>query len=246
MTRSEGFPAGEPLIARAVLEALEIVDCTLDPGGWARLDGSREPILASLGLGDAGDVTPRIVLQRSVSGPLLIDRGYTLNLAETILDAGAGVDEDTTDRIALSGGADPALGFGPPAEIEALTVFGRARVESINGRGGIFVHRLEVLDNQRGCLRYSYFSGEGDRLPQNLGCVSGPGARLSFTSTLFGSPAYAQLAFGSDFRIRERGPDDDAMGATGPLFEAHKWRNLQIRFREFMPVGVRPLLIPVT
>ena len=38
----------------------------------------------------------------------------------------------------------------------------------------------------------------------------------------------------------------DAMGAFGFLLEAHKWHNIQIRFREFMPVGVRPLLIPVT
>ena len=50
----------------------------------------------------------------------------------------------------------------------------------------------------------------------------------------------------TDRRIREQGPQDDAMGAFGFLLEAHKRRNLQIRFREFMPVGVRPLLIPVT
>jgi hypothetical protein len=36
------------------------------------------------------------------------------------------------------------------------------------------------------------------------------------------------------------------MGAFGFLLEAHKWRNLQIRYREFMPLGVRPLLIAVT
>ena len=50
----------------------------------------------------------------------------------------------------------------------------------------------------------------------------------------------------SDQAILERGPDNDQMGAFGFQTEAHKWRNLQIRFREFMPVGVRPLLIPVT
>ena len=32
----------------------------------------------------------------------------------------------------------------------------------------------------------------------------------------------------------------------GFLLEAHKWTNLQVRLREFMPVGVRPLVIPVT
>jgi hypothetical protein len=89
-------------------------------------------------------------------------------------------------------------------------------------------------------------------LPQHYACVSGRApiksdeARLEFTSEFFGDAAYGQLALAADFRIRERGPDDDQMGAFGFLLEAHKWRNLQIRFREFMPVGSRPLLIPVT
>jgi hypothetical protein len=36
------------------------------------------------------------------------------------------------------------------------------------------------------------------------------------------------------------------MGAFGFLLEAHKWTNLHVRLREFMPVGVRPLVVPVT
>jgi hypothetical protein len=127
------------------------------------------------------------------------------------------------------------------------------RVESIDGRGGIWVHALEVLNNQIGCLKFSYFSGEPlDRLPQNHACVKGKDstgktiAQLHFVSEVFGNPAYGQLALTTDERIREQGPRDDAMGAFGFLLEAHKWRNLQIRFREFMPVGIRPLLIPVS
>ena len=127
------------------------------------------------------------------------------------------------------------------------------RVESIEGRGGIWVHALEVLNNQIGCLKFSYFSGEPlDRLPQSHACVKGMNtagetiAQLQFVSEVFGNPAYCQLANTTDQRIREQGPQDDAMGAFGFLSEAHKRRNLQIRFREFMPVGIRPLLIPVT
>jgi len=71
-------------------------------------------------------------------------------------------------------------------------------------------------------------------------------SRSRFVSEIFGDASYGQLKLTSDFRILERGPDDDQMGALGFLTEAHKWRNLQIRYREFMPVGVRPLLIPVT
>jgi hypothetical protein len=121
------------------------------------------------------------------------------------------------------------------------------RVENIDGRGGIWVHTLEAFNNQRGCIKFSYFSGNGDRLPQNHGCVKETeGAKLLFVSEIFGEPAYGQLAHTADFRIRERGPNDDAMGAFGFILEAHKWRNIQIRYREFMPIGIRPLLIPVT
>jgi hypothetical protein len=80
-----------------------------------------------------------------------------------------------------------------------------------------------------------------------MGYVNGERkTKLYFVSEIFGEPAYGQLSHNSDFEIRERGPNDDAMGAFGFLLETHKWRNIQIRFREFMPVGIRPLLIPVT
>ena len=114
------------------------------------------------------------------------------------------------------------------------------------GSGGLFVHRLEVWNHQRGCLKFSYFSGDGDRLPPHHACVFGTSATLAFTSAWFGDPGYGQLARGVDFRISNRGPGDDEMGAYGFLQEAHKWVNLGIRLREFMPIGVRPLPIAVT
>ena len=67
-----------------------------------------------------------------------------------------------------------------------------------------------------------------------------------FTSTWFADPGYGQISRASDRRILTRGPGDDAMGATQFLYESHKWTNLNIRLREFMPVGVRPLVVPVT
>jgi len=256
ITRDESFPPDAPLIARAALNRLEIVDCTLDPGGQKRLDGTRQPLRHSLelrqpyGFGMADeqtfDQTPEIILERTIVGSVLCDRGYRLFLSHSIIDAGKGVNDNPKTSFAVSNATDPINNFAPPTQINGITVFGQMRVERINGRGGIWVHRLEVLNNQAGCLRYSYFSGKGDRLPQNLGCVTAENAQLRFVSQVAGESAYGQLAHTCDFRIRERGPDDDAMGAFGFLLEAHKWRNIQIRFREFMPVGVRPLLIPVT
>lgn len=267
ITRSENWvDTNEPLIARAALHSLEIIDCTLDPGGSKVLDGTlegsrssvypsmnlREPYGFSITDEDAFNQTPEVVLQHTISGPLFIDTGYSLSLTDSIVDAGKGVNSNTNDNTiegnyAISNASDHENNWGPQTEVRNVTFFGRVRVESINGRGGIWVHTLEVLDNQKGCIKFSYFSGTGDRLPQNHGCIKGSeGVVLRFVSEIFGNPAYGQLAHTTDFQIRERGPNDDEMGAFNFLMEAHKWRNIQIRYREFMPVGVRPLLIPVT
>jgi hypothetical protein len=256
LTRGPGFPAGEALVGRAAVNRLEITGCTLDPDGHLRLDGTRAPFASSLDLRTgygftvpaeetAFKETPDVVIDGSVVGPLRIDSPYTLSLARSILDAGKGVGADGSNAFALTAASDPLGGWGPPTEVSGITVFGRIRVERASGRGGIFVHRLEVLDNQKGCLKLSYFSGQNDRLPQTFACVRPP-APLLLTSEVFGQPGYAQLSLASDFRIRERGPGDDQMGAFGFLLEAHRWRNLQIRVREFTPVGVRPLFVPVT
>ena len=103
-----------------------------------------------------------------------------------------------------------------------------------------------MLDNQHGCIKWSWFSGDADRLPPNHFCVRAPDARLAFTSERFNDPGYAQLAREPTCASARSGPDDDAMGAFGFLLDAHKWTNLQVRLREFMPVGVRPLIVPVT
>ena len=257
--RDASFPAGEALIERAALHRLEIVDSTLDPGGRLEPDGlTGQPSLLAMclrdpfGFADAQEEeafkeSPEVVLSRSVSGALELDDSYYLEASESIIDAGSGVHTPSASAsLAISSASDGPAGWGPRLSVDGVTIFGACRLRRLSGRGGIFVHRCEVLDHQQGCIKFSYLRGEGDRLPQNHACVRGTEAVLDFTSERFGEPAYAQLSRNSDFRIRERGPREDAMGAFGFLLEAHKWRNLQIRFREFMPVGVRPLLVPVT
>jgi len=257
LTRGPGFPAGQALIARAAVHSLELEGCTLDPGGFRRLNGTRAPIRRSMSLAEPYGFTnpaderefkqtPEVNLVRSIAGPLLLDAGYLLFVTDSIIDAGKGVEDDPDDAFVVSSATDPVNGWGPPTQVSGATFFGRMRVHTVNGRGGVWVHALEALNNQRGCVKFSYFSGIGDRLPQNHACVRGTDVRLGFVAEAFGDPAYGQLALATDPAVLERGPRDDAMGAFGFEFEAHKWRNLQIRYREFMPVGIRPLLIPVT
>ncbi len=177
LTRGDTFPAGEPLIARAALHSLEIISCTLDPGGFEQLDGTRAAIQTSMNLKEpygfgaaeekAFNQTPEVILQRTISGPLFIDSGYLLFLTDSIIDAGSGVGEDpAAAELAVSGnGANPAKSWGPPAQVEGITVFGRMRVESINGRGGIWAHTLEVLDNQTWKQNFGLSASFLDNLP---------------------------------------------------------------------------------
>jgi len=265
LTRSRNFAAylpavdrkDEPLIKRAALNKLEILSCTLDPGGFKKFNDTRAPLLPSIkffepyGFDDADEErefkqTPEIVIQRSIGGAILLDAGYRLCLTDLIVDAGQGVG-NSTDAFAISNATNAANGWAAQTVVKNVTILGRTRVASIEGSGGIFVHALEVENQQIGCLKYCYFSGETeDRLPQNYACVNGDSAVLLFTSETFGDAAYGQLSLQCARQILEEGANNDRMGAFNFLQEAHKWRNLQIRFREFMPVGIRPLLIPVT
>ena len=257
LTRDTAFPAGAALVARAALNQLHVRDCTLDPGGFIGLDSLRAPLRLAMRLDDsygfaaaneetAFDQTPQIVIQRSICGALAIDTGYTLDLADSIVDAGSGVGATAPALAVRAASGNPELEWGPPLTVSGVTFLGRLRVATASGRGGVFVHTLRVDDNQSGCLKYCWFSGVGDWLPPNHACVSAPSARLRFVAEAFGSSAYAQLAADCDVRLREQGPDNDEMGAYGFALNSHRMKNIQIRYREYMPVGVRPVLVTVT
>ena len=256
LTRATTMAASAPLIARAAIARLELDGCTLDPGGYRLRNGSRAPLSPALdlrnGFGfasdddlDAFEPTPDIIIQRTIAGALLVDDRYRLILESSIIDAGRDVG-DPPDAFAVTSATDPAGAYAAPLDVRGAHFFGRVRATEIIGSGGLFVHRLEVWNHQRGCIKFSYFSGDSDRLPPHFACVFATQAVLAFTSTWFGDPGYGQLSRSCDFRVLSRGPGDDAMGAFGFLLEAHKWINLGIRLREFMPVGLRPLPIAVT
>lgn len=246
------FPAGDALIARAAVARLELLGCTLDPGGHRLRDGSRAPDQPGMRLrNDYGFVdlneeqdfvpTPDIVIQRSVTGSLAMDDGYRLDIQDSIVDAAGGA------LPAIAAATNAATDWGAALEFAGLTCFGSVRVSAVGGIGGIFAERFEVLDDQHGCIKWSAFGGDPlDRLPPNHFCVHAPDARIVFTSMRFEDPGYGQLALETDRRVLGLGPDDDAMGAFGFLLEAHKWTNLRVRLDEFMPVGVRVLTVPVT
>ncbi len=259
---SAAFAGDAALVQQAAVHALELDGTTMDPGGAWQLDpasaGVRQGMRASFRLGndfgflddpaeaDTFDQQPEIVVTRAIIGAVEADDEYRLALTDSIVDGGS-PEGDPTPRFSVRAATgDPELGWGPALQVAGVTSFGRLRVQSVSGQGGIFLHRLEAHDNQRGCLKLSFLSGDSDRLPPHHACVFGSSADISFTATWFGLPGYGQLRLRSDQRLLDQGPGNDAMGCFGYLLNTHKWKNLNIRYREFMPVGVRPILVPVT
>lgn len=261
---SAHFATNTGLIERAAINELNIQECTLDPGSHQVLCSLRRSpryglrLTNTYGFSAGVDSTtfletlrafneiPNINLKNSICGPIAMDDGYNLSLIHSIVDAASGVG-DTLPKLAVhaaTGSVENA--WGPVLTVEGLTCFGRMRVEKVQGEGGVWVHRLEVHNNQTGCIKFSYFSGNKDRLPQNHGCVFGHQVSLSFVSEVFGEAGYGQLGLRSDTKILQQGPNRDEMGAFGYLLNSHKWKNINIRYREFMPVGIHPVLVPVT
>jgi len=252
------FPAPESaLVVQAAVNELIIDGCTLDPGCHLALDGARQPLRRALHLDQqygfanpaeeiAFDQTPEITIRRTICGPIAMDEGYALELNDSIVDAASGLAESAPALAVFAASGDAEIAWGPTLTVNGMTSFGRMRVSSATGQGGIWLHGLEAHDNLQGCIRFSYFAAEGNRLPQHQGCVFGNKANLSFVSEVFGDPGYGQLSLRCDRKILEQGPGRDAMGAFGYLLNTHKWKNINIRYREFMPVGIRPVLIPVT
>jgi hypothetical protein len=191
---------------------------------------------------------PQIYIENSICGPLLIDDNYSLFLKNSIIDAGKGIEDDSDKSFAISGYGESEQVWGPPTEVSGVTIFGRVRVECITGQGAIFVHSLEVKKTLKGCLRYSYLTGNPTKIPQREGSLFDHEADppLRFVSEVFGEPAYGRLAHNTCYKIRRRGPDDNAMGAFGFLKEADKLEKILTRFKEFMPVGINPNFILVT
>jgi hypothetical protein len=272
VARSENFAAAAPLVGRAALNRLEILSSTLDPGGFRYFNGQKAPRFPSIivrepyGFANANDElefkqTPELVIQRSICGAIFTDEGYSLCLADSIVESiPVSVPQSVGPPIdfpfAIGNATNSATGYACATRVENVTVLGRVRASSIQGSGGIFTGVVQAFDQQIGCLKYCYFADDTKSpappdavrniLPPHFACVFGDEARLIFTSEFFGDAGYCQLSLECDQRILEEGVGSDQMGAFNFLLEAHKWRNLRIRFREFMPVGIRPLLIPVT
>ena len=150
--------------------------------------------------------------------------------------------------------AQAALGLGAgEADLSHCTVLGR-----------MFVHRLEasecildefsvVDDTQHGCVRFSAWA-EGSVLPRQYESVEISDQSPIFTSRQFGRPGYGQLLASADAAILAPAgatllagaADGSEMGAFARDKNPIKDRSILIKYQEYMPLGLVPVLVHVT
>jgi hypothetical protein len=234
------FVAGPDVVLAGDFDRVTISCCTLDPGRWdaaaadwaIATDG--RPLSASR-LRIEGSVR-RLVIERSIVGP--------------ILDLGAGRVEHLEIRDTIVQAVQPA--------IEALALAtGELALSRSTILGTFAVHRLDasecildgtggVADTQHGCVRFTAWREGSSALPRQYESVRvATGAGL-FVSDDFGRPEYGQLLATAGDAIRAGAEDGSEMGAFAREKSAIKERSLLIKYQEYLPLGLEPVIVHVT
>ena len=244
--------------------------CTLVPG-W-----SLEPRCHPVHPEEPSVVLERtaacLEISHSILGTILViaDEVRTdplpVHISDSILDATA------PDQPAMSG-PDCEIAY-VTLHIRRTTVIGEIHAHAIQiADNAIFDAHVRVARRETGCMRFCYVP-PGSRTPRRYECqpdevwadlrdqadrgvidaadlptlraLAATRVRPQFTSTQYGTPAYAQLAAGCAAEIT-RGADDGAeLGAFHDLFQPQREDNLTERLAEFSPAGTDAGVVYVT
>jgi hypothetical protein len=247
------FISGGDILLHGKFERVTVRCCTLDPG----MAGAAATPPSTAAFAEGVDGRPLVPCTLRVEGR--VDR---LEIVHSIAGPIATVGSGTVGVLVLSGSIVQAVKTGDPAialdsgrvEMTRCTLLGPAQIHRLTASECILDDVVTVGDPQHGCVRFSAFA-TGSVLPLRYEWVEiAPGAPL-FTSRVFGQPGYAQLPVCADTAILAGAPgatisegaeDGSEMGVFARQKNPIKERSLQIKYNEFMPLGLIPVIVHVT
>jgi hypothetical protein len=241
------FLSGGDIVLRGVFDTVAITCCTFDPGGAGAAPAAFAKAV------DGRDLIPcHIVIEGQVRN-FTIDR----SIVGPIATAGAGEVETLTvaNTIIQSLGAERAIDLvNGGVDLSRCTVLGPARVHRLEASECILDDVMIVEDTQHGCVRFSAWA-TASVIPRQYESVEISAGAPLFTSRVFGNPGYAQLMAGvdanivsgaADATISAGAVDGSEMGAFARDRNPIKERSLLIKYQEYMPLGLVPVIIDVT
>jgi hypothetical protein len=139
------------------------------------------------------------------------------------------------------------------ADLNRTTVLGRTFVHRIEASECILDDFTVVEDTQHGCVRFTAWP-VGSVVPRQYESVQIDVQSPLFTSREFGQPGYGQLLASADLAIVSSGggtilqgaQDGSEMGAFAREKNPVKENSILIKYQEYMPLGLAPVLIRVT
>jgi hypothetical protein len=264
--------SGADVVLAGRFDCVTLTCCTLDPGTASSLPAPAVFAVAA----DDRDLVPcrlwiegqvrALTVERCVTGPIRT-RGAgqveTLTVTDSILQAIPTGPVPPAVSFSFSwprGQADPVLALGDGEVIlSRCTVLGRVVVHRLSASECILRELARVDDAQHGCVRFTAWA-DGSVLPRQYESVRIPPGAPLFTSTDFGRPGYGQLLPTADLAILPAPPptppapptilagaeDGSEMGAFAREMNPVKERGLLIKYQEYMPAGLVPVLVYVT
>jgi hypothetical protein len=231
--------SGGPLQIDAPLDALTLTGCTLDP-----LNASAGSIIAN----DADDQrSASYLLCRCITGAIRLAAGVgRLTVADSIIDAPG---KPAIDSIATT---QPVRAV----QLERVTLLGQGHCVELQASECILDELFTLEDRQAGCIRYSRYE-RGSVLPRKFACVpdattlqAAPADRRClapiFDSRHFSRPDYARLATSSPPAIATASEAGSEIGAFTTGQSAIRLENLELKLREYLPVGLAALTLAET
>lgn len=225
------------------LSQLKIVHCTLVPG--RSLDADGKPVSPAAVSMSVALKSVSVSIERSITGALRGVPESKVDLLDSIVDA------TNIEAVAIADLNNEAPGAALSAN--ASTVIGKIHAREFGTVSNcILLARLAQTDSwnapvwterkQIGCVRFSYLPYDSI-VPRRYRCQpdsTNSARRLSprFTSLNYGQSAYGQLSLTTAEEIWRGADDESEMGAFHHLYAPQRDRNIRIRLREYLRVGL--------
>jgi hypothetical protein len=189
-------------------------------------------------------------LFETVAAEISTGQASSLSSAQQALLNRALVDATFSVALGLGALAVSAASVG----LTAVTVLGPMYAHDLTLSDSIVTGVIATDDTQTGCVRFSG-TVPGSQIPRQYESLLIPDGAAIFTSTQFGQPGYCQLLDSADDAVLPGGSSTSIltgadtgseMGAFGSDLNPLKEQALLIKYNEYMPLGLTPVLVHVT
>lgn len=229
-----GSRAGRNIILDGNFERVEIRYCTLDPGGEAA-DGS---VLPQVDLVIQGFVE-NLVIENSILAAIRLDGANAsiekITITDSVLQtrtAGSPLIDVLTADLELNRST-----LIMPFETDVAVV-----VERLSSSDSLTVGKINVIDNQNGCFRFSA-AAAGSRVAKPYRSVFPSSVAGLFVSTHFGHYQYAHLTSRGYNSISEGAENGAEMGVFNQAINPTKLAGAAAKVNEYLPFGRTPNFI---